>query len=167
MKTRGHILFEMVGVNFGPECRYLRYNDPSVRNENCIFDDTHRCFCRIWDRYWDIREWTYKCRYPCSGNILSGGGAISSIVCIVIVGYVGGYEKGSGGNPYKLSKTDHRGEGTDKHRWDVVNTVVRRGVEVIFNLYSGHIHRPHTGDGGALDLLKTDLWSLWKEARFQ
>ena len=132
-----------------------------------MFDDTHWCFFRIWDRYWDIKECKYKCRYPCVGNILSGGGASSSIVCIVIFGYVVGYDKDSGGNPYKLSKSDHRGYSTEKHRRDVVKTVVRRGVEVICNLDSGQIHRPQTGDGVALYVLKTDLWSLWKEARFQ
>ena len=27
MKTCGHILYDMVGVNVEPECKHLRYND--------------------------------------------------------------------------------------------------------------------------------------------
>ena len=36
MKTCGHILFEMVGSYFGPECIYLRYMDLNLNNNKTV-----------------------------------------------------------------------------------------------------------------------------------
>ena len=86
-----------------------------------------------------------------------GGGAIGYVVRLVIVGHVGGNDKNSGGNPYKLQNSDHREGGADKHRQYVGYTGGLRGVERIWNAYSIHIRRPQAGGGGALSGFKTDI----------
>ena len=41
MKICGHILFEMAGSNFGPECRYLRCMDLNVYKTKNVLLTTH------------------------------------------------------------------------------------------------------------------------------
>ena len=70
---------------------------------------------------------------------------------------VEGNGKDGGGNPYKLSKTYHREEGAQKHKWEVRGTGGRIGVEVIWNVDIGHLNRMQAGDGGKLGGSKTDI----------
>ena len=94
-------------------------------------------------------------RYPCVRNYLLGGGASGSVVQIVIVVHVGDDDKYGGGNSYKITKSYHMEEGAEKHIWDVGDTGGRRGIEGIWNEYSGQIQQLQAGDGGAVGSSKT------------
>ena len=88
---------------------------------------------------------------------ISGIGASSSVVQILIVGHDGGNYEDIGGNPYKLPKEFHGEDGAEKHRQDVSNTGSRRGVQGIWNADSGHIHHPQEGEGGTVGGFKTNI----------
>ena len=52
---------------------------------------------------------------------LSGSSASGSVVWLIIVGHVRGNKNDGVGDSYKLPKTSHREEGTEKQRWEVGN----------------------------------------------
>ena len=68
-----------------------------------------------------------------------------------------GYDDYGGGNPHKNATSDHREEGAEKHRRDVVDTGVRRGVEGIWNSENNHTHFPLAGYGSTVDGFKTNI----------
>ena len=110
---------------------------------------------------------TKGCRYPCVGNVLSGGGVTSSVVRIGIVGHVRGDNEDGGGKPFNFLKADQGQEGAEKHRWEMGDTGRQRGVDSIWNVDSGHIHWRQEGDSVAVGGSKTNLWSICMGETFQ
>ena len=109
--------------------------------------------------------------YPSDGTFLSGSGTSCPSVWIGVIGHVvgndkdnGDNDKDNGGNPCRIPKVYHGEEGTEKHRRDVGDTSVWRGVKGGWYVESSHILWNQSGNSGTVGASMPDIQCLCMEA---